>query len=101
MQLPLHTQRLCEPVRTDPLCQKAGTQRCHSETAADHPAVRAPSDPVGSYGKAVRQVYQNWKQQGIADVSCKLYPTDRHEILNETDRDVVYADIAAWLERHL
>jgi alpha-beta hydrolase superfamily lysophospholipase len=58
-------------------------------------------DPVGSYGKAVRQVYQNWKQQGIADVSCKLYPTDRHEILNETDRDVVYADIAAWLERHL
>lgn len=58
-------------------------------------------DPVGSYGKAVRQVYQNWKRQGIRDLTCKLYPQDRHEILNETDRDAVYADIAAWLEQHL
>lgn len=58
-------------------------------------------DPVGNYGKAVRQVYQNWKRQGIRDLSCKLYPQDRHEILNETDRDKVYADVAAWLEQHL
>ena len=27
----------------------------------------------------------------------KLYKNDRHEILNETDRDKVYADLLAWM----
>ena len=31
-------------------------------------------------------------------VSGKLYPGLRHEILNELDRDQVYADILAWME---
>lgn len=31
----------------------------------------------------------------------KLYENDRHEILNETDRATVYADILKWLEAHL
>ena len=28
----------------------------------------------------------------------KLYPDDRHEILNETDREAVYQDLLNWLE---
>ena len=45
-------------------------------------------------------VCQQYKDVGIQDVQIKLYQGDRHEILNETDRDVVYADILTWLNGH-
>ena len=31
----------------------------------------------------------------------KLYPGDRHEILNELDRAVVYDDIEAWIRENV
>ena len=31
----------------------------------------------------------------------KLYPGGRHEMLNEINKGEVYADVLAWLERHL
>ena len=40
-------------------------------------------------------------QKRIGDVSLKLYEKDRHEILNELDRQTVYEDILAWVEAHL
>lgn len=55
-------------------------------------------DPVGNFGKGVRQVYDAYLQAGIRDVTLRLYDNDRHEILNETDRDTVYSDILAWME---
>lgn len=54
-------------------------------------------DPVGEYGKGPTLVYESYKALGIKDVSLKLYDNDRHEILNETDRNVVYNDIYEWL----
>ena len=36
----------------------------------------------------------------MADVTVTLYPAARHEILNETNRDEVTADIVAWLRAH-
>lgn len=53
-------------------------------------------DPVGTYGKGVKQVYNNLKQAGVKDITLKLYPAMRHEILNETENRIVYEDIAAW-----
>ena len=38
---------------------------------------------------------------GMQKVSQKLYDTDRHEILNETDREDVYRDLADWLNKCL
>ena len=58
-------------------------------------------DPVGDYGKAVNEICREYKKKGINDVSMKLYPDDRHEILNELDREQVYSDILRWLENHL
>ncbi len=58
-------------------------------------------DPVGDLGKGVKKVYGAFVKAGIKDVSCKLYPEDRHEILNELDRDVVYRDVLEWIEGHL
>ena len=36
----------------------------------------------------------------MADVTVRLYDGARHEILNETNRDEVTADIVAWLSAH-
>ncbi len=62
--------------------------------------VSGACDPVGEDGKGVTKVYQSYQKAGIADVQMKLYENDRHEILNETDRDVVYADLLEWLQEH-
>ncbi|MCD8365096.1 MAG: alpha/beta hydrolase [Clostridiales bacterium] len=60
--------------------------------------VSGACDPVGANGKGVTQAYQSYRKAGIQDLEMKLYENDRHEILNETDRDTVYADILKWLE---
>lgn len=58
-------------------------------------------DPVGDYGKGVRKVYQMLRKAGVKDVEMKLYHGARHEILNETNRQEVYADVLAWCEKHI
>jgi len=58
-------------------------------------------DPVGSMGKGVKQAYESFRAAGVKDVTLKLYPGLRHEILNEKEKDQVCADLLAWLEQHL
>lgn len=58
-------------------------------------------DPVGSYGKGVTAAYQSFLDAGCTDVTLKLYPEGRHEMLNETNKEEVYADIRQWLESKL
>lgn len=58
-------------------------------------------DPAGKCGKGVRKVYEKYKESGIRDVTLQLYAGDRHELLNETDRDQVYQDILAWMENRI
>lgn len=58
-------------------------------------------DPVGNMGEGVKRVHFQFLEAGIRDVVCKLYENDRHEILNETDRDIVYRDILGWLDVHV
>lgn len=53
-------------------------------------------DPVGTYGKGIKQIHNDLIQAGKNDVTLKLYQGMRHEILNEIDRATVYEDIAAW-----
>lgn len=63
--------------------------------------ISGKEDPVGNYGKGVEQVYEQYKNIGMEDVSLKLYENDRHEILNEADRQTVYEDVYNWIEAHL
>ncbi len=58
-------------------------------------------DPVGAYGKGVKKVFKNYKKSGIEDIEIKLYDDDRHEIINEVDREVVYEDALMWIEKHI
>ena len=55
-------------------------------------------DPVGNCGRGVRQSCEAFRSAGMKDVSLKLYEGDRHEVLNEKDKDRVWADVLAWLE---
>lgn len=54
-------------------------------------------DPVGDLGKGVRAAYESFRKAGVRDVSLKLYPELRHEILCETERASIYQDVYQWL----
>lgn len=60
--------------------------------------VAGEDDPVGNYGAGVQEVYETYEKAGIEDITWKLYATDRHEILNELDKEKVYEDIYAWIK---
>ncbi len=76
---------------------------CNPENAAKIPKklplfiVSGAQDPVGGLGKGVKDVYDMYKAANIQDLTYKLYENDRHEILNETDKEVVFEDILAWM----
>lgn len=58
-------------------------------------------DPVGNFGEGVRKAYDKFKEAGVKDLSIKLYEGDRHEILNELDRQNVYDDLYEWMSNRL
>ena len=61
-----------------------------------------PLRSLSEMGKGVRKVYAMFQAAGCRDVTLKLYPGLRHEILNEGPmRQTVYEDIWHWLEPHL
>lgn len=55
------------------------------------------NDPVGSNGKYVKTLYNKYKKHGI-DAKLKIYPNDRHELLNELDNKQVYADVVEFYD---
>lgn len=59
--------------------------------------ISGENDPVGGYGKLIKELFKIYKKTGIRDVQMKLYPGFRHEILNETNKNQVYMDILNWL----
>lgn len=60
--------------------------------------VSGADDPVGGFGKGVTHVFHEYQKLHIQDVSMKLYPTDRHEIIRELDKETVFEDLAEWLD---
>ena len=63
--------------------------------------VSGDMDPVGNYGKGVEEVYTALLSEGVTDVSRKLYPDMRHEILNEIGRETVWEDILDFLSAQI
>lgn len=58
-------------------------------------------DPCGDYGTAVEGVYKQYVDLGIKDVSRIRYDGDRHELLNEFDKDVVMENVYDWIRERL
>jgi alpha-beta hydrolase superfamily lysophospholipase len=55
-------------------------------------------DPVSNN---LQQLLRAYAAAGLENVESRIYPEGRHEMLNETNRDEVIADLLAWLERLL
>jgi alpha-beta hydrolase superfamily lysophospholipase len=58
------------------------------------------ADPLAGGGALIQLLGQRYRDAGLVDVTVQLYPAARHEILNESNREEVTADIVAWLRAH-
>ncbi len=58
--------------------------------------ISGAKDPIGFNGKGVINVCDNLEAAGH-EPKVILYPGSRHEILNEENNDIVFADILDWL----
>jgi len=101
----------------DPLCGFVVSTQCWIELLDALPGLTAPAklaaipkdkpvylfagrrDPVGEMGKSVMQLVDAYRGAWLTDVTVTLYEDGRHEMLNETNRDEVTADLVAWLDR--
>ena len=63
--------------------------------------IAGAADPVGSYGKGVRQAAAAYEKAGMEQVTTRIYPLCRHEILNEINRVEVYEDITQWIGKYV
>lgn len=55
-------------------------------------------DPVGAYGKGPADAASLLESAGCTRISIKSYDGDRHELLNELDRELVARDILDFIQ---
>jgi alpha-beta hydrolase superfamily lysophospholipase len=55
-------------------------------------------DPINAGLTRIHPLIRMYEDAGLTDVTLKVYPGGRHEMLNETNRDEVVADLKAWLD---
>ena len=60
--------------------------------------ISGDSDPVGNYGKGVNKAFNIYKDCGMKDLTLKLIPCARHELLNEIDKDDTMKILSNWIE---
>jgi alpha-beta hydrolase superfamily lysophospholipase len=56
-------------------------------------------DPINQDLALLKPLVDRYRDAGIRDLTVKVYPGGRHEMLNEINRAEVVADLTAWLER--
>ena len=59
--------------------------------------IAGDQDPAGGFGESVRALHERYTEAGIGPTELRLYPDARHELLNETNRNEVHADLLEWL----
>ena len=57
------------------------------------------ADPVNGGLALLTPLTDRYQAAGLTDVTVRVYPGARHEILNETNRDEVIAELNSWLDR--
>ena len=58
-------------------------------------------DAVGKGRRGAKQAYSVYTKAGLTDVELRIYQGARHEILQETNRTEVFADILSWIDKRL
>ena len=56
-------------------------------------------DPVGEKGLGVKRAVKLYKAAKMKNVTLKLYPKKRHEMLKEINRNEVFKDILNFIEQ--
>ena len=56
------------------------------------------ADPVGERSAGVKRAVQSLRDAGAENIKVKFYPGARHELLVETNRQEVFADIGDWID---
>jgi len=59
------------------------------------------ADPVGNHGVGVKAAHDKFKEAGVKDLTMKLYEGDRHEILQEMDRQKIFEDLYQWMSERM
>ncbi|MGN0650949.1 MAG: alpha/beta fold hydrolase [Oscillospiraceae bacterium] len=79
---------------------------CNSDTVIGNTPTELPlfflsggMDPVGEYGQGVRSAVIKYLERGC-EVSLKIYPEARHELIFELNRDEVMKNILDFIVRH-
>jgi alpha-beta hydrolase superfamily lysophospholipase len=57
------------------------------------------ADPVNAGLALLTPLTERYQAAGLTDVTVRTYPAARHEILNETNRTEVIAELTSWLDR--
>lgn len=104
---------------SDPLCGFAVTTQAWCDLlsgmiANEDPALRArvpkhlpiyimsgAVDPTGRASAGPKALAAAYERVGLDQVTLRLYPEGRHELINETNRDEVTRDLIAWLDAHV
>ena len=63
--------------------------------------ISGEDDPVGDFGKGVKKAVNAFRESGMENVECILYPACRHELINELNKEEVFQDVLEWLEFYL
>ena len=103
----------------DPLCGFAVTTQAWCDLLAgmianEDPTLRArvpkhlpiyimsgAVDPTGRASVGPKALAAAYERAGLDQVTLRLYPDGRHELINETNRDEVTRDLIAWLDAHV
>lgn len=63
--------------------------------------IAGQNDPASQGTRRIGPMVAALRGAGVHEVSVQLYPDARHELLNETNREAVTADLIAWIGAHL
>ncbi len=78
------------------------TERVRAGARPDTPvyAFAGSEDPVGG-AAGMAALLAHYREAGLTAVDHRIYPGGRHEMLHETNRDEVVADVLEWIESQL
>lgn len=76
-------------------------KKCFANTRDDLPIllIAGDMDPVGNYGKGIKEVYNKYKTFGNTNIKMFLYEDCRHEIHNDTCKEQMTEDILKFIAR--
>lgn len=81
------------------LIKVCNSKNCFTSTKDNLPLliISGDMDPVGNYGKGIKEVYRNYKASGNTNAAMILYENCRHEIHNDSCKEQTITDILEFI----